>query len=303
MFIVQGVSKSFGKTRVLNSVSFEVRNSEVVGYVGLNGAGKTTTIRIVVGVLNPDSGDVVIDGYSITRDKREASRLIGWVPEIPMFESDFKALDYFVYLAGYYGLSASEARSLGRRLLEEFGLGDALNVKLSAFSQGMKKRFALAVSMINDPPNFVFDEVLNGLDPKGIAFFRELTVEFKKRGKAVFFSSHILSEVEGLADRVVFIHKGRIIGIYTMEEIKRLAKPAVEITLGYVDDKITKYLQEHGEVVIVNERKIVLRGYTGDPADIVNDLVKLGAKVHEIKREEKSLEDFFFDLVKKAEVS
>ena len=164
---VDTVSKSFGRVKALDGVSFAVGNGEVVGYVGLNGAGKTTTIRIVVGVLPPDSGDVLIDGYSVTRDKRRISKLIGWVPELPVFESELRALDYFTYLAGYYGIPAGEARRLGRELLERFGLGDALHRKLSGYSQGMRKRFALAVSMINDPPNFIFDEVLNGLDPQG----------------------------------------------------------------------------------------------------------------------------------------
>ncbi|MEM4694800.1 MAG: ABC transporter ATP-binding protein, partial [Ignisphaera sp.] len=167
MIEIDGISKSFGSLKALDRVSFSVKNGEIVGYVGLNGAGKTTTIRICVGVLNPDSGDVKIDGYSITYEKRIASRYIGWVPELPIFELDEKALNYFVYLAGYYGISYTEARSLGRKLLEEVGLGNALNMKLKNFSLGMKKRFALAVSMINNPSNFIFDEVLNGLDPQG----------------------------------------------------------------------------------------------------------------------------------------
>ncbi|NPA99609.1 MAG: ATP-binding cassette domain-containing protein, partial [Crenarchaeota archaeon] len=104
MFVVDSVSRWFGGFKALDNVSFRVDNGEIVGYVGLNGAGKTTTIRICVGVLRPNSGDVVVDGYSITRQKREASYQIGWVPELPIFELDEKALDYFVYLAGYYGL-------------------------------------------------------------------------------------------------------------------------------------------------------------------------------------------------------
>lgn len=296
-----GVTKFFGKFKALDNVSFEVRNGEVVGYVGLNGAGKTTTIRIATGVLPPSSGDVFIDGYSIVRNKREASRLIGWVPELPIFEGDFKALDYFAYLAGYYGYSSSEARRLGRDLLEKFGLGEALNLKLSAYSQGMRKRFALAVSMINDPPNFLFDEVLNGLDPRGIAFFRELTLDFKKQGRAVFFSSHILSEVEGLADRVVFIHKGRIIGVYSMEEVKYMAKPALVLKLSGVRNEAVEFMKKYGEVVALEGGRYLVRGFIGDPGDVVAGLVKLGVKVDEVRREEKGLEDFFFELLRKAE--
>lgn len=301
LITVLGVTRYFGRFKALDNVSFEIKNGEVVGYVGLNGAGKTTTIRIAVGTLPPTSGDVVIDGYSITKNKREASKLVGWVPEYPIFESEFKALDYFVYLAGYYGYSHHEARRVGRELMERFGLGDAINMRLSDYSQGMKKRFALAVSMINDPPNLLFDEVLNGLDPKGIAFFRELIFEFKKQGKAVFFSSHILSEVEDIADRVVFIHRGKIIGIHSMDEVKYMARPALTLTLSYLSKDVLELLNRYGKVVELGEGRVLLRDFTGDPSEVVSDLVKLGVRIGEVKREEKSLEDFFFELIKKAE--
>ena len=298
---VVGVSKSFGKVKALDNVSFKVGNGEIVGYVGPNGAGKTTTIRIIVGVLPPDSGDVLVDGYSVVRDKKEASKRIGWVPELPIFEHEFRALDYLVYLAGYHGIPKSEARRMGRELLEKFGLGDAVNKKLSQFSQGMKKRYALAVSMISDPPNFLFDEVLNGLDPIGIAFFRELAKEFRRRGKAVLFSSHILSEVEDIADRVVFIHRGKIIGFYTMDEVKSLAKPAIRLTLSRVDEEVLKILSRYGEPVAEERNRVILRNPSASTEDIVAELVKAGIRVSEVKTEERSLESFFFELIKEAE--
>jgi len=300
MIEVKSVSKSFGGRRVLHEVSFTVRNGEVVGYVGLNGAGKTTTIRIAVGVLPPDSGDVYIDGHSVTNEKRAASRLVGWVPESPIFEHDFKAIDYFVYLAGYYGYSTSEARRLGRELLEMVGLGDALNKKLAAYSQGMKKRFALTVSLINDPPNFIFDEVLNGLDPQGIAFFRDLTSKFKRQNKAVLFSSHILSEVQGLADRVVFIHRGKIIGVYTMDEIARSAKPAIIVRVDRVDNVLLSKLSSFGETRVEGD-KIIVSNPSADPAEINKAVFEAGYKVLELKASERTLEEFFFDLIKRAE--
>ena len=227
MIVINGVSKSFNGFKVLDNVSFTVNNGEIVGFVGLNGAGKTTTIRITVGVLPPDEGDVYINNYSITREKKRASLYIGWVPEIPLFEKDFKALDYFIYIAGFYGIPTIEAKRLGRELLEMVGLEDAINKKLGTFSQGMKKRFALALSLINDPPNIIFDEVLAGLDPQGILFFRKIVKEFKNKNKAILFSSHILSEVQDIADRVVFIHRGKIIADMSMGEI-RSKVPAVE---------------------------------------------------------------------------
>jgi len=293
---VNSVSKSFGRLKALDNVSFKVYNGEITGYVGLNGAGKTTTIRIAVGVLPPDSGDVLIDGLSVTREKKKASERIGWVPELPIFETDFKALDYYVYLAGYYGIPPTEAKRMGREALEMLGLGDALNMKLAAYSQGMKKRFALAVSLINDPPNFIFDEVLNGLDPKGIVFFRDLAVKFKKQGKAVLFSSHILSEVEGIADKVVFIHKGKIIGVYMMSEIVNMAKPSLIMKIDRVGESLS-ILEKYGRVETRGEY-VVVSGLNASPSVIVKELVESGFSVQEVRSEERSLEEFFFNLIR-----
>ncbi len=296
MIEINGVTKYFGGFKALDDVTFTVRKGEIVGYVGLNGAGKTTTIRIAVGVLLPDKGDVLINGHSITREKRKASMHIGWVPEYPIFEQEFKALDYFVYLAGYYGISGGEARRLGKKLLEEVGLGDALYKKLSEYSQGMKKRFALAVSMINNPDNYFFDEVLNGLDPQGIAFFRDLVLRLRSEGCAVLFSSHILSEVENLADRVVFIHRGRIIREMTMDEIRSMAKPALRIKITNMDEHVIDILSRYGRPV-ARKGYVVLESPTRSSSEILRVLVENGYNVEEIRPVEASLEKVFFRII------
>ncbi len=295
MIEIKNVSKSFGSFKALDNISFKIGNGEIVGYVGLNGAGKTTTIRIAVGVLNPDSGDVYIDNYSITSDKRNASRNIGWVPEQPVFEPDAKALDYFIYLAGYYGLSPSEARSKGKELLEQLGLGNALYRKLGTYSLGMRKRFALAVSMINDPKNYLFDEVLNGLDPQGIAFFRDLTLRLKKKGCAVLFSSHILSEVENIADRVVFIHKGRIKASLSIDEIRSMAKNVIRLRVEPIDDRLKKILGEYG-VVKIREKLVVLEEPSIDQNTVLEILIKNNYRVLEAGSG-KYLEEVFFRII------
>ncbi|MEM1526484.1 MAG: ABC transporter ATP-binding protein [Ignisphaera sp.] len=297
MIIIDSISKWFGSFRVLDSVSFDVKNGEIIGFVGPNGAGKTTTIRVCVGVLPLDSGDVFINGYSIKENKRVASRYIGWVPEIPIFEPDEKALNYFIYLAGYYGIGMSEARELGRKLLEEVGLGDAMKVKLKNFSLGMKKRFALAVSMINNPDNFLFDEVLNGLDPVGMAFFRDLVKKFKKDNKAVLFSSHILKEVEDIVDRVVFINKGRVAKVMTIDEVKTSLKPVLIVKLRTLDDKAIDIARDYGESVRVEKNSIYIINPRVEPANIIEAFVRSGYKVEEVKKEEASLEEVFFRII------
>jgi len=292
---IENVSKNFGKRKVLDNVSFSVNNGEIVGFVGLNGAGKTTTIRIAVGTISPNSGDVYIDGYSITREKKIASRNIGWVPEFPIFEQDVKALDYFVYIAGYYGISAKEATELGKKLFEEVGLSGREKDKLANYSQGMKKRFALAVSLISNPKNFLFDEVLNGLDPQGIQFFRDMALKMKREGKAILFSSHILAEVEAIADKVVFIHKGKIVKVSTIDEIRRsLTSKSLRVVLSNITKEAIEEASKFGEVE-VNGNVIIIKDCKADLTHVSNVMSKY--QVLEIGWTTGNLEEYFFKVI------
>ncbi|MEM3832377.1 MAG: ABC transporter ATP-binding protein [Thermoprotei archaeon] len=294
---LNNVVKHFGNIIALNDVSFHVNNGEVVGYVGLNGAGKTTTIRIVAGVLNPDSGDAIIDGYSVTKDKKIASKNLGWVPELPIFEHDVNAVDYFTYLAGYYGISSNDAKKIAKELFREVGLEGVENKKLQQYSLGMKKRFALAVSLISNPNNFVFDEVLSGLDPQGIAFFRDLTLKFKREGKAVLFSSHILSEVETIADKVIFIHKGKIIREMSIEDIRKYSPvESVKLVLDKIDEKVIRVLSDFGTVEIEGSY-IVIHNFNGDTSKLIQKLVSEGYKVYEVNKTSGNLESIFFQII------
>jgi len=298
MIEIQNLVKYYGKFQALKDVTFTVNNGEVVGFVGLNGAGKTTTIKISAGVLNPTSGDVLIDGHSITKEKKVAAKNIGWVPELPEFE-DVKALDYFVYLTGYYGIPSSEAKKIGKELFQQLGIGGWENTKLSKFSQGMKKRFALAVSLAANPTNFLFDEVLNGLDPAGIQLFKDLTLKLKKEGKAVLFSSHILSEVENIADRVVFIHKGRIVDIKTMDELRNMVNTnVVRVRVENLNDRAVEIAKQFGNVSVVNG-EIIISNFNSDLATLSNALKEF--KVIDIGYERKTLEALFFEIISKAE--
>ncbi|ARM75238.1 ABC transporter ATP-binding protein [Acidianus manzaensis] len=297
MIDIQSITKNYGSNIAIKDVSFKVNNGEIVGFVGLNGAGKSTTINISAGVLNPTSGDVLIDGYSITKDKKKASMNVGWVPELPIFEQDVKALDYFVYIAGFYGISKSEAIKRGKELFEEVGLKGVEDRKLNQYSQGMKKRFALATSLISEPKNFLFDEVLNGLDPEGISFFRNLALKFKSQGKAILFSSHILTEVESLVDKVVFINKGRIVKEMTMNEIRNY-----EIGTGLriileknVDEKVKEICSKFGNISV--QGNIVIIHSDVDMLEVLQELYNAGYKVSDIGKIHTNLEELFFKII------
>jgi ABC-2 type transport system ATP-binding protein len=295
MIVVERISKRFGSRKVLDNVSFDVKDGEIAGFVGLNGAGKTTTIRILAGVLTPNSGDVLIDDISIVKEKEKASMHVGWVPELPLFDPNAKALDYFVFIAGYYGISKSDALSLGKRLFEEVGLAGREKDKLRNYSQGMKRRFLLAVSLISDPKNFLFDEVLNGLDPEGIQFFRDMALKLKKEGKSVLFSSHILSEVESIADKVIFIHQGKILRIMEMNEIRKIVKSNdLKIILGKVDDNVVSIAKSFGKPEL-NGNTLIIHDFNGELSELSSKLSPY--EVLEVSRLKNSLEDVFFKII------
>jgi len=305
LFEIKAATKVFSAKQgpAISSVSFDVRNGEIVGFVGLNGAGKTTTIRIAVGVSLPTSGTVVIDGHDITREKPEASKSIGWVPELPNFEPNAKAWSMMRYLAGFYNIDREEARRRSKDLLASVGLSGFENRKIRTYSQGMKKRFSLAVSLLSDPQNFLFDEVLNGLDPEGIHFFRELMRGQKRMNKAILLSSHILTEIENVADRIVFIHRGRVIKIVTRDELAAYEgeKGVLRIILQNITDDAVSYLKSLGGTALVQGNEVILSDFRGDSSQVNSELVKKGIPVREIKFEKTGLEQYFFDLIGKAD--
>src|SRR5256884_4625750 len=305
MLEIRNATKTFSQKRgpAINSVSFNVANGEVVGFVGLNGAGKTTTIRIAVEVSLPTSGTVLIDGHDITNEKAEASKSIGWVPELPNFEPNAKAWSMMRYLAGFYNIDREEARRRSKDLLASVGLSGFENRKIRTYSQGMKKRFSLAVSLLSDPQNFLFDEVLNGLDPEGIHFFRELMRGQKRMNKAILLSSHILTEIENVADRIVFIHRGRVIKIVTRDELAAYEgeKGVLRIILQNITDDAVSYLKSLGGTALVQGNEVILSDFRGDSSQVNSELVKKGIPVREIKFEKTGLEQYFFDLIGKAD--
>ncbi len=297
MIRVAELTKSFSRRGppAIFRVSFDVADGEIVGFVGLNGAGKTTTIRVAAGVSHPSSGTVSIDGHDVASDKKEASMRMGWVPETPNFEPNATAISLMQYLSGFYDIPAAEARARSMELLGAVGLQGAEKTKLRAYSQGMKKRFALAASMLSSPRNYLFDEVLNGLDPEGIRYFRNLMVDLRSRGSSVLLSSHILVEIEGIADRVVFIHRGKIIKTIARADLANVGGTTIRVVIRDPDDGARKYLEGLGPVR--TEGDAFLIATKSDPARVNSELVKMGYQVTQVSLQKEGLEDYFLDLI------
>ena len=301
MITIENLTKVYRKSDspAVDDISFEIKNGEILGFVGLNGAGKTTTIRISAGIILPTSGDVYVDGESITKSKIKASKQIGWVPEFPNFEMNAKPVPLLKYFAGYYGLADGEAEDRVNGLLKRVGLWDHRNKKLREYSQGMKKRFSIAESLIGDPNNVMFDETLNGLDPEGVQFVRNLLIDMKKNGKAVLLSTHILSEVENISDRVVIIHRGKLVKILSRSELSELGREKISMEIDDFDEGSMAILSKYGEVK-QNGNDISLTSLKIDKKDypvIVQELVHAGYKIRRFEPSGQSLEEYFFNVI------
>ena len=295
------MSKSYSAKQPLavDSVSMDVRDGEVLCLVGLNGAGKTTIIRMTSGIILPSRGNITIDGYNIVSSKVEASRRVGWVPEFPNFEPNAKPLPLMRYFAGYYNLKGKEAEQRINESLESVGLSDYLDRKLSGYSQGMKKRFSIAESLIGDPQNILFDETFNGLDPEGVVFVRSRINNLRKKGKAIMLSSHILTEVEGIADRVAIISHGKLLKILNRNELKSLGKDMMFLAVDNPDERITSILKKFGEPA-VNGTEITLKDLTVPRdrySEVPSELIKEGYMIRRFQIAGESLEEYFFSLV------
>jgi ABC-2 type transport system ATP-binding protein len=303
MIEILNLTKYFGrggmKLAALDDVSLSVRDGEVVGFVGLNGAGKTTTIRIASGVTLPSSGTATIDGDDIVKDKREASEQIGWVPEFPNYELNAKAKSLLLYFAGFRRIERDAAERRVAELFQLLGLSGHERERLRDYSQGMKKRFSLALALLPDPKDLFFDELLNGLDPQGIRSIRALLTDLRKEGKSVLLSSHILSEIEAVSDRIVVIHKGRIIKTITRSELTAIeqSKGVLRMTIPNLNEGGVDYLRTLGTVGVESKSSVTLSGFEVDPSVVSTELMKRGFLLQEFSAEKSDLEEYFFKLV------
>jgi ABC-2 type transport system ATP-binding protein len=201
----------------LVGLDLEVQRGEVFGYLGPNGSGKTTTLKILMGLVCPDSGTASILGSPL--EDREWRRRIGYLPEHPYFYDYLTGAEYLDYVGRLFGLPASARRDRARELLARVGLSSAGDVPLRRFSKGMVQRVGIAQALMNDPEVVFLDEPMSGLDPIGRRMVRDVILALKEQGKTIFFSTHILSDAETLCDRVALVRGGRLLKVGRLDEI------------------------------------------------------------------------------------
>ncbi len=212
-FINLSKSFSFGiflkKHRALNRISLEVREGEVFGFLGPNGAGKSTAINTAMGFITPNEGEVLIQG--IPAGHPESRRHVGYLPEHPNLYDQLSATELLAFAGAAARIPAPVVAKRTEQLLERLNLTAFRNRPVRTYSKGMKQRLGLAMAMIGDPPVLILDEPMSGLDPMGRNLVTDIILELKAAGKTIFFSSHILNDVEKLCDSIAVIHMGRIL--------------------------------------------------------------------------------------------
>lgn len=221
MIEIKNVSKTYnGKKKVLKNISFKIEGGEIFAFIGHNGAGKTTMIKCIMGILDFEEGDILVDNKSIKEEPLECKRIMAYVADNPDLYENMKAIDFINFICDMYEVSEDIRRENTLKYAKIFEIEDKLNDDISSFSHGMKQKIALIAALAHNPKVLIMDEPFVGLDPKAVYDMKEIMRNMAKDGKTIFFSTHILDVAEKLCDRVSIIKDGTIVKVGKMKDIK-----------------------------------------------------------------------------------
>jgi ABC-2 type transport system ATP-binding protein len=291
---VRGLTKRYGRTVAVDDLSFRVEAGRVTGFVGPNGAGKSTTMRLLLGLDAPNAGEALVGGRRY-RDLRAPLCEVGALLDAGATHPGRRARSHLLWLA--------RSNRLPKRRVDEVlalvGLTDAARRRAGGFSLGMAQRLGIAAAMLGDPPVLVFDEPVNGLDPDGIRWIRAFLRSLAQEGRAVLVSSHLMSELEGIADDLVVIGRGRLIAQTSVGELlSSRSDGRVHVRTPQVTEVMAALAGAGGTVTSTGSDALVVTGL--EPGRIAELVSERGLRLHELYRERGSLEDAFIDLTRDA---
>ena len=220
MIKIRNVTKKYGEKKALDNVSFEVEDGEIFAFIGHNGAGKTTLIKSICGIIDFDSGSIMINGKSIKDDPLECKQEMAYVSDDPELYEDMKAIGFINFVCDMYGVPKEMRERNIEKYAKMFGMEEELDNQIKSFSHGMKQKVALIAALAHEPKVLIMDEPFVGLDPKAIFDMKEVMRGIAKSGRTIFFSTHILDVAEKLCDRVAIVKKGRIVKVGDMKEVR-----------------------------------------------------------------------------------
>jgi ABC-2 type transport system ATP-binding protein len=280
------------KVRAVEDLSFEVRRGEIFGLLGPNGAGKTTTIKMLLGFVRPSRGKAFIG--DAPAGSIAARRNLGYLPENPALYEFLRGDEYLVFAGRLAGLSRAEARKQSEALLEKVGLAGRADRPIRRFSKGMVQRLGLAQALIGNPQTVILDEPMSGLDPVGRKDVRDIILALRDEGRTVLFSTHILSDVEAICDRVGIMVDARLTDCGSLTDLVAPGARAVELVLESVAQELVARLQQEGARVLHRDRSTVLTFAEEAPArQALQAALAAGATVVSFTPHRRSLEELF----------
>ena len=310
MITVKNVTKRYGKFKAIDNISFEINDGEIVGLLGPNGAGKSTTMNILTGFIEPTEGEVIINGYNISKKTKKAKKCIGYMPEgVPLYK-DMTVKEFVTYMAELKGVKKDKIKESVEQAIQDTWLQNVRKVLIKNLSKGYKQRVSMAGALVGNPEIIILDEPTVGLDPKQIIEIRNL---IKKLGKnhTLIISSHILSEISQICEKVIIINKGQIVAVDSPEHLEDTVNVENAINI-IVEDKENKIesLKINGakKIELIKKNDDNTKEYRIIPEKdydirktIFSDLAKESITIFELKKPEITLEEAFMDLIKKNE--
>ncbi|MCQ2542151.1 MAG: ABC transporter ATP-binding protein [Lachnospiraceae bacterium] len=218
----------------VDDLSFHIGKGEIVGFVGPNGAGKSTTIKMLTGILKPTEGKAEVNGFDIVKQPLEAKRSLAYVADNPDMLLQLKGIEYINFIADIYGVPESERKQRIDELAERFGISDSLNTSMREYSHGMRQKLMIIAALIHNPPAWILDEPMTGLDPAAAFELKEMMREHAAKGNCVLFSTHVLEVAEKLCDKILIINHGHELYQGTLEDLEK-QHPGVDLEKIFLD--------------------------------------------------------------------
>lgn len=308
MIKLENVTKKYNDFIAVNNISFDIKEGEIVGFLGKNGAGKTTTMNMITGYIEPTEGKIEINGYDINKNPKKAKNEIGYMPEgVPIY-NDLTVKEFVNYMADLKGVKRENKKANVQKVIEETGLSEVQNKLNRHLSRGYKQRVSMAGALVGNPKVLILDEPTVGLDPQQVKQIRDLIKSLRK-DHTVLISSHILSEVSQICEKVIIIDKGNILAVDTPEnlESKVSSQNILTVTVEDIDNKINDIINK-----IDNINKIELISQNSDGTkqytifakkdkdirkEISEKFAKSGITILELKKTEATLEEAFLQLI------
>ncbi len=299
MIELRRLHRYFGKTHAVQDVSFDVYRGEVFGYIGPNGAGKTTSMRILATLDLPSYGDALVDGFSVVNDPDRVRRRLGFMPDYFGTYANVNCAEYLDFFARSYGLVGRERHRALRHVMSFTKLDGLAEKPIRGLSKGMKQRLCLGRAMIHDPAVMVLDEPAAGLDPRARIELREMIRALAARGKTILISSHILTELAEICDRVAIIEQGSLLATGTLDEIELGAQRQSDVKVRVLGgaDALSRWLADRDDVTgITVQGELVQFSHAGDRSTevaLLREMVLAEFAIAEFGCKPKSLEDVF----------